>query len=770
MRLHSIDALSTICEYLDVPSLQGLYNSVHETRHSFLRCALGSSLRSVHSGYFGDESVAFYLTDHVDDGNNRNGFLTWLLIAPKAIRSIKLLLKSAVNPEQFCKVVHVMMEIFASGRCQSLESFVIISDKMDFIRIQSLEQTITSFMQSISDACTKGNLLNLRDFDISPSYVLTNNLINSLRRYCPELLSIGSMNNCPEALLNYFDYKLDGASLMNSEPFLGWRSVTSLDVSDLIAARRDRGGSLEEASEHLIHNLSSGTFPKLTKLLFRYQSRLLDNGEEPDSLLVFVRACYDYFARCEISFFGSQVLVFEIDSADLDPHSHFKNSQDWADLAKKFTPTTEQSNVHAHYTKRGLFPNLEILRCNNWLPCSQLLRMFCGNVPRGTIQSKGRREEERQSVIYTRDNSNINKIRTTSRLNSAENFSQSGCNPILGLRLEVCPGIEDPCFSSFLSNLWDPEIIPIWCLLVRRKRRLVYGKFRNFCDYDLGYRTDKESTINPNPLYYDQPEECYDGRPKIIGFDSYFADEYCINNDFFSDCTEQQVVCAAILKCIQEGRFCNIKVLGLCEEFFRFVGFFQKNIAERELISIGTIFNDCLSLETLYIYLDSELRSPLDMRRLKEVTSAIIVILSSFTTMIPMGKKKMTLKVKENDNVCSNGSIHDENKNRKPTSHSKDVHLIETVIIDFPSQIFYKYVRRELCKYMKPLSAVNRTDKTKNCNDKLSSKRGKVEDGDTCDHSANIILKIIHLSMECSFIWSGDPGSNILHEAQNNLD
>ena len=479
MRLHNVDALSTICEYLDVPSLRGLYNSIHDTRHNFLRCALGSSLRSVHSGYFGKESVAFDLTDHVDDGSNRNGFLTWLLMAPKAIRSIKLLLKSAVNPEQFCKVVHVIMEIFASGRCQNLESFVIISDKMDFIRTQSLEQTITSLMQSISDACTKGNLLNLRDFDISPSYVLTNNLINSLRRYCPELLSIGSMNNCPEALLNYFDYKLDGASLINSEPILGWLSVTSLDVSNLIAAMRDRGGSLEEASEHLIHNLSSGTFPKLTKLLFRYQSRLLDNGEEPDSLLVFVRACFDYFARCENSFFGSQVLVFEIDSADLDPHSHFKNSQDWADLAKKFTPNTEHSNVSAQYTKQGLFPNLEILRCNHWLPCSQLLRMFCGNVPRGTIKSKGRREEVRQSVVDARDNSSINKSRATFSVNSAWNISQSGWNPRLGLRLEVCPGIEDPCFSSFLSNLWDPEILPIWCLLVRRKRRLVHGKLRN---------------------------------------------------------------------------------------------------------------------------------------------------------------------------------------------------------------------------------------------------------------------------------------------------
>ena len=772
MRMHSVDTLSTICEYLDAPSLQGLYNSIHESRYDFLRCALGSSLRSVHSGYYCKESVAFDLTYYVDDGSNRNGFLKWLFTAPKAMRSIKLLIKSAANPKQFCTVVHIITEIFTSGRCQSLESFVIISDDMDLIRVQSMEQTISSFMQSISYACTEGNLRNLRLFDVSFSYSLTNNLIYSLRNYCPGLQSICSINNCPEALLNYFDYELDGATTMNMEPIVGWRSVTSLDVSSIIAAIRDRGGSLEEASEHLIRNLTCGTFPKLTKLLFRYQTRLLDNGEQSDSLLVFITACFDYFVQYEHSFFGSQILVFEIDCADLDPHSHFRNSQEWADLAKKFTPTTEHSTTYAHSTKRGLFPNLEILRCNHWLPCSQLLRMFCGNVLRGTINSKGRQKGEIQSVTEGRyrycESSNMNK--TCFSTNSAENTSQSGSKTRQGLKFEVCPGVEDPCFSSFLSNLWDPLILPIWCLLIRRKRRLVYGEHMYFCDHDLGYRTNKESTVNPNPLYYDLPEDCYDERPVILGLNSHFTDEYCVENDLFTDFNEQQVVCAAILKCFKEKRFCGIEILGLCEEFFRFLGCFKKNIAESEQISIGIIFRDCLSLRTLYIYLDSELRSPLDMRRVKEVTTAIIVILSSLCSIFSIEERGITLIVDECNNCRGNGSKEEnESDGKKNFCHSTDEYLINTVIIDFPSKIFYKYIRHELFNYLQPLSSTACSDVTNNCNDKLSRKIGNVEAGEANDHRINIILKIIHLSMECSFIWNGDPGRKILHEVQNDL-
>ena len=733
----SVDLLSYICEYLDIPSLWGFYKTFHKSRDSLLICALGSSLRCLHAGYLCHDSDGIYMNNYLDDKKIRNGFPLWLLSAPKRLRSIKLVLATT---ESFCRVIYSIMEIFTSGRCQDLESIVIITGQLSSLSCHMMCSAIAVLMRSISDACKMGYLMKLKEFDITNDDVrsrkrVIKDLITSLINFCPVLQSIGSMDTCPEL----FEKKLDANCDEKTTEFFGsvanWRSVTSLDISDLIATIRARGGNLEEASEHLINNLSSGIFPKLKKLLFRYQASQLNIGEDSDCLLVFITACFDYFALCDRAFFGSQILVFEIDCVELDPHDHFRNSQDWADLAKRFTPTTTYSSAYASHMRRGIFPNLEILRCNHWLPCSQLLRMFRGNIPWKTIQPTG--------------------------VPGGAAQNQHVCNKKIGmkleLKLEVSPGTEDPCFSSFLTNLWDPNIQPIWCMLIRRRRRLVHGTERHFCDYDLGYRTNKKLTSNQNPLYYDNLHECYDERPELLDFDQNNIDKYSIdynsplkNLSSISFFSEQQVVCTAILKAIQDQKFYGIKVLGLCEDFFRFIGCYKKNIDGKQLRSIISIFRNCSNLNTLYIYLESELMVPLTVFRVKETAIAIIVILSCLNSIVVVEKEEIFTGKNENENENEN-----ENVNEEEELIYEDKPLIKTIFIDFPSIIFYKFVRHELLDHLVPLSVLNCDNMTENNLDNHSK--------------ISIIVKLKHLSQESSFLWNGDPSGYLLQKVQTNL-
>lgn len=117
--------------------------------------------------------------------------------------------------------------------------------------------------------------------------------------------------------------------------------------------------------------------------------------------------------------------------------------------------------------RRGLFPALRTLRCNHWLPSAQFLRLIRG------IHDEGRARLNPLSDLDHDDNDSDHDDddawRGTQRGGTGAGIdTRSGGHGGDGggglpLRLEICPGMEDPCTASFLLTCWDASLLPLRC-------------------------------------------------------------------------------------------------------------------------------------------------------------------------------------------------------------------------------------------------------------------------------------------------------------------
>ena len=741
----------------------GLYDSYRENDYR-ARDALGSCLRSIHSGFISCDST-FNANENpiynLDDYKTLNGFPLWVIAAPQSVRSIKLFFQEGTNDDTLCRVLFSISERFSSGYCSDLERFVIaIGGAPSEIVFQALED----LRNVIKDACRAGELDNLREIIIDHENFVTTprnpmkyhrhclEYITALRQCCPLLESIGSI------CLSHYDgfikktIDLDDHCSNGLDYEAPWSKLTSIDLSDLLSKipknLSDIGDSVNASSKTLISAFSSGAFPLLTKIKFRYQEPELDS-EEPDSLLIFMTACLNYIQEGGSDFFGFNILIFEIDALILDPQNHYIQTQKWAELAEKFSSMTRLStNININNSQlNGLFPNLEVLKCNHWLPSAQLLRIFCGNRP--NLQSISPQNTLQNNL----PSNNMNKLNKNVKMNTEE--KSKNLIKKSGLKFEISPGSEDPNFSSFLTNLFEPELLSLKSLLIRRKRRFVHGVMINFCDQDLGYRLSKNNTSENNILQSDNLIEYYDNRADLLEL-GIFHDEYVRNDDM--NVRESEEITAtneALFKAMKNRKLRDLEELGISEEFLRFLKCsVKKSIKERncdQTNEVQMLFSNCDSLKILYLYLESELRCPISLISINERFHAVLVFLSSLSSR--------TFSPKISPEECS-PSPRDSDKS------NSEIIRIETVKIDFPSRLLYNSFRSKFLTLLPSLSLpsykFNSKNDGKNVILSYDNKLNNMIKESNINESISFVLILLYGVQSCSFLWDGKVSTDTL--------
>ena len=688
MKRLSDQLLSCVCDYLDVSSLSRLYGSYDENDH-YQKNMLGSCLHSIHTGILCHETTFADCEDAINCLDfDEQDLMGWIWTAPESVRSINLFFPRDIDKNTVHNVFSALRHSIHSKSYRNIETIVLVIASDD----DDITESTCSLRHVIAGKCRSGELKNLRellfDFDeklnidfrmIQADHFLLTTQFFALRENCPFLHSVSPVCLAFDSdyIRNCFNMNERVAS--NAGALLSWTTIASLDLSGLLCIFADVADlndvSLEDCSGDLIKSLSGGLYTSLTKISYRDQDFIRDG---PDTLLHFIAACYTYIDKGGLEFFGSEIRVLEIDSRELDVDYGFYHR--WTELSKQ---ASKMRNLGIHSPHlNGLFPNLEVLRCNRWFPCAQLLRLFCGT-----------------------------KSKTSS------------------LKLEVSPGVEDPSFSSFLVNLWNPVNLPISCFLIRRKRRLVHGAKGHFCNYDVGY-------LNPESKAQGalQSIEERDNRPHLLDLQS-FEDEHREEDGE----EESTAVDDAIYSAMKNGQFRGVEVLGVSESFLKSRLIFFQNILDlpSTLASLSEMLGCCCKLQTLVIYPDCELRCPLSADRMKKFVDGVVVLLSSIRRVKEDREEEEEKEAKRKNGIeradnsesdvavtsdrvalchLSDDTYNDENHDIanddvdvkedvghelwRPRHNPVDRSLIEKFVIDAPSKFFYARLRERFLSLM----------------------------------------------------------------------
>jgi hypothetical protein len=682
-----------IFDYLEIVVLKHIYDSMGNS--IIVRRLMGKCLHSLHSGTINHESKSYELQNKIYSLDESNGFLTWIFNS-KFLQSLKLYFNEKIDHQSIGRFLSIIGRRFLSGYLCELECCVLVICQYP-LSIELLD-AILDLQLSISAAYRSGKITKLTEITISYDCPTDNHSNTYIEVLCPQL-----------KVLDRYSYKaifsaLDVPPLFDSSLFESscFSSIESLDLSEAISSMMANSGQqLEAVCASLVSNLSKGLFPFLRKVSIKCPGPDLDYNT--DILLYFVIACADYY-YCDTyihgRFFGLQISTFEIDVTSLDANEHFNSSQAWADLVRKYDPLIGTNDFFPS-NKGGLFPGLEVLRCNHWLPSGQIFRLFCGS-------KRGR------DMNYKRQ-----------------------------LHLEISPGAEDPCFSSFLINTWHPEELHIHTLLIRRKRRLIHGMMTHF------YDTDNFTDSLDDMLNLDE-----------------FQDEYVVEVELPLSNAENyscyEVVNSALYRAMREGKLASVRELGILEDYLRFLGCFRDNISDENTIDgrVIYVFKSCIELKVLRIYLDNERRKPTNKDRVQALSRALLVFLRGLAShLILRSEKQQELQKEEATTHLSDSSLSQEEKRMQGSP-------LDLVVIDIPSRKFFSLLRANLLEIMESLSFLK--------SERIQSYlRGKAEENEDASHSQNrqsFVLRIEFGSCQShSFNYICDLGNEYLNHETSQL-
>lgn len=601
--------------------------------NSTVRKLMGNRLRYLHSGAISPESTTYELQNE-ETVPVSIGFPAWIFTS-RLLRSLKLYFNEKIDQQSISGILSIIRQRFLSGSLCELECCVLVICQHPLSK--ELLNSIFRLQTSISTACKLGKVQKLDEITIS--YNSSNSYFeglptekNFVKNMCPQLKVLDKYSS-----IAIFSASTDLSFRFESLCFL---SLKSLDLSEAIASMvADSDQQLEFSCRSLVSYLSRGSFPSLTEVSINCPGPDLDYNT--DILLYFIIACADYY-YCDTyinGFFGLQICTFEIDVRSLDASEHFFSSQAWADLVRRYDPLIGTNDLLPS-NKGGLFPALEILRCNHWLPSGLLFRLFCGS-KRGTDLDFKRR-----------------------------------------LHLEISPGAEDPCFSSILVNTWHPEELHIHTLLIRRKRRLIHGMITHFCNTEM-----LSDSLN-DVLDLDEFHDAYVVEDEGPLSNEGNSSDYC------------QVVNSALYRAMRDGKLAGVRELGILEDYLHFLGCFHDSTLDENIVNaVMFVFKSCLGLKVLRIYFDNEQRNPTTKDRSLAVIRALLVFLSGLALCSLSINEKQQESQKETTSHLSDSPLSQEDKQRQGYPMK-----IETVVIDIPGRTLYLLLRAHFLDIMESLS------------------------------------------------------------------